>query len=216
MHPVTKISGGGLPGSSLGQLIARGDRRSYRRGTILINEGDQGDALFVVLSGRVKVYSVDERGREITYGVYGEGETLGEMSLDGGRRSASVVTVEPTVCAMISRDVLRSHIEAHPEFAFELISKVIERARLATRTARNMALLDVYGRLVELLESLATATPDGKRIITERLTHAELANRVGCSREMISRLMKDLRSGGYLLVSGKTWLLPRQSLPSRW
>lgn len=206
----------GPAGGSLAQLIARGEHRRYRRGTVLINEGEQGDALFVVVSGRVKVYSVDDRGREITYGVYGSGETIGEMSLDGGPRSASVVTVEPTICAMISRGQLLTHIEAYPEFAFTLIRKVIERARLATRTARNMALLDVYGRLVNLLESAATTRADGTRIIAERLTHAALANRVGCSREMISRLMKDLRSGDYLVEEGDSWVLPRQSLPSRW
>jgi CRP/FNR family cyclic AMP-dependent transcriptional regulator len=138
------------------------------------------------------------------------------MSLDGGPRSASVVTIEPTLCAMVTRSKLLSHIEKCPEFALYLLTKVIERARLATRSARNMALLDVYGRVVELLESLATDRPDGMRVIVERLTHVAVANRVGCSREMISRLLKDLRSGGYLVVEGNSWVLPRRSLPSRW
>ncbi len=202
--------------NSIPDLVALGEQRRYRRGTIFINEGEQGNALFVIVSGRVKVYSVDDRGRELTFGVYGAGETIGEMSLDGGPRSASVVTIEPTVCAMVTRTKLLSHIEKHPEFALYLLTKVIERARLATRSARNMALLDVYGRVVELLESLATRRPDGIRVIDERLTHASIANRVGCSREMISRLLKDLRSGGYLVAEGKSWILPRQSLPARW
>lgn len=206
----------GLQGGSIPELIALGEPRRYRRGTIFINEGEQGDSLFVIVSGRVKVYSVDDRGREIIYGVYGAGETMGEMSLDGGPRSANVVTVEPTLCAMVTRTKLLSHIEKHPEFAFYLLTKVIERARLATRSARNMALLDVYGRVVALLEPLATTRPDGTRIIAERLTHAAVANRVGCSREMISRLLKDLRSGGYLVEEGPSWILPRRSLPSRW
>jgi CRP/FNR family cyclic AMP-dependent transcriptional regulator len=206
----------GLTPESIARLIALGEHRRYRRGTVLINEGDQGDALFVIVSGRVKVYSVDDRDREITYGFCGPGDAIGEMSLDGSPRSASVITVEPTVCAMITHQQLLAHIEAYPTFAFELLTTIIQRARMATRSARNLALLDVYGRLVNLLESLATPRDDGTRIIAERLTHAELANRVGCSREMISRLVKDLRSGHYLMEEGASWILPRQSLPARW
>ena len=106
-------------------------------------------------------YSADERGREIVYGVYGPGEYLGEMSLDGGPRSASVVALEPTVCAVITRHTLHEHIAAHPAFAFELLARVIRRARLATQSARNMALLDVYGRVARLLEGLAAPQADG-------------------------------------------------------
>ena len=197
-------------------LAARGEPRRYRKGTLLITEGDHGDTLFIVLSGRVKAFSTDERDREIVYGVYGAGEYLGEMSLDGGPRSASVITLEPTVCVVITRHTLREHIAANPEFAFELIARVIHRARVATQSARSMALLDVYGRVVQLLDELATAPqPDGRRLIAERLTHAEIASRVGCSREMVSRLLKDLEGGGYLTVErGRIWLNRR--LPPHW
>ncbi|MGY4831738.1 Crp/Fnr family transcriptional regulator [Sphaerotilaceae bacterium SBD11-9] len=196
-------------------LVARGEPRRYRKGTLLIQEGDIGDTLFIVLSGRVKSFSSDERNREIVYGVYGPGEYLGEMSLDGGPRSASVITLEATVCAVITRKTLREHIAANPEFAFELLSRVIRRARLATQSARSMALLDVYGRVVKLLDELAQPEPDGTRFIAERLTHAELAARVGCSREMISRLLKDLERGGYLVQQERRLVLPR-ALPARW
>ena len=80
-------------------LAERGIVRSYRKGTVLIEEGDRGDTLYVLLSGRVRVYSSNEAGREVSYGVYGAGEYLGEMSLDGGPRSASVITLEPTACS---------------------------------------------------------------------------------------------------------------------
>ena len=196
-------------------LAARGEPRRYRKGTLLISEGDHGDTLFIVLSGRVKAFSTDERDREIVYGVYGAGEYLGEMSLDGGPRSASVITLEPTVCVVITRHTLREHIAANPEFAFELIARVIHRARVATQSARSMALLDVYGRVVQLLDELAAPQPDGRRLIAERLTHAEIASRVGCSREMVSRLLKDLERGGHLLSAGSGWGLPRR-LPPHW
>ena len=204
-----------LPNGGLARLVANGPQRRYRKGMHLINEGEHGDTLFVILSGRVRAYSVDLRDREITYGVYGPGETLGEMSLDGGPRSASVVALEPTCCAVVTRETLLVHIASHPEFALELLAKVIARARMATLSARNMALLDVYGRVIQLLETLAVAQPDGTRLIEERLTHAEIASRVGCSREMVSRLMKDLEVGAYVRSEQRRLLLLRQ-LPSRW
>lgn len=200
---------------SLRTLVARGEPRRYRKGTLLIQEGDVGETLFIVLSGRVQAFSTDERDREIVYGVYGPGEYMGEMSLDGGPRSASVITLEPTVCAVITRTTLREHIAANPEFAFELLNRVIQRARIATDNARSLALLDVYGRLAKVLNASATAMVDGRPAIPQRLTHQELANRVGSSREMISRLMKDLERGGYVATEGSQLILLRP-LPAGW
>jgi CRP/FNR family cyclic AMP-dependent transcriptional regulator len=200
---------------SVQTLAARGVEKSYPKGTLLIHEGDVGEMLFIVRAGRVKAYSTDDGEREIVYGVYGPGEYIGEMSLDGGPRSASVVTLEPTRCVLISRATLREHIAQHPDFAFELLGRVIRRARMATLSARNMALLDVYGRVVKLLDELAQPLPDGRRQISPRPTHADMAHRVGCSREMVSRLMKDLEQGGYVLPQGKTWLIQRP-MPARW
>lgn len=193
-------------------LARRGTLRRYRKGTLLIQEGDFSDTLFIVLSGRVKAFSIDDRDREITYGTYGPGEYLGEMSLDGGPRSASVITLEATSCVVVPRATLRDHITAHPDFAFELIKRVIRRARLATDSARNLALLDVYGRLIRVLNTLAEGDP---RRIAVRPTHQELANRVGASREMISKLMKDLQRGGYVENDGAGMVIVRP-LPSSW
>jgi CRP/FNR family cyclic AMP-dependent transcriptional regulator len=200
---------------SLGLLSARGEQRRYRKGVLLIQEGDHGDTLFILLSGRVKAFSMDDRDREIVYGVYGPGEYLGEMSLDGGPRSASIITLEPTVCSVVTRHTLRQHIAERPEFAFELISRVIHRARLATQSARSLALLDVYGRVAQLLTDLAVTQPNGTRVILERLTHQEIASRVGCSREMVSRLLKDLDAGGHIAVS-RTQIVLKRPLPARW
>jgi CRP/FNR family transcriptional regulator, cyclic AMP receptor protein len=151
----------------------------------------------------------------VVYGVYGPGDYFGEMSLDGGPRSASVMVETTCTCAVLTRQTLREHIKAEPEFAFELMARVIRRARLATQSARSMALLDVYERMVQLLESLAVAQPDGAWLVGERLTHADVAARLGCSREMVSRLMKDLENGGFLShCDKKLWINKR--LPKRW
>jgi CRP/FNR family cyclic AMP-dependent transcriptional regulator len=200
---------------ALRALARRGEIRRYRKNTLLIEEGDHGDTLYLILAGRLRSYASGDKGREITYGVYGPGEYLGEMSLDGGPRSANVITLEASTCAVITRTTLLQHIAEHPEFAFELIAKVIRRARAATLSAKQLALNDVYGRLVLLLDGLAAAQPDGTRLIEERLTHQELAHRLGCSREMVSRLMKDLELGGYLHTQPRQWQLLRP-LPARW
>jgi CRP/FNR family transcriptional regulator, cyclic AMP receptor protein len=196
-------------------LAQRGTFKRYRKGHLLIEEGDQGDALYIILSGRVRVYNTGEKGRELTLGSYGAGEYLGEISLDGGPRSASVETTEACECVIVTKQTLLQYIAEHPEFALELIAKVARRARVATLSAKQLALNDVYGRLVLLLNGLAAEQPDGTRLITERLTHQEMANRLGCSREMVSRLMKDLEGGGYLSVGARAMTLLRP-LPARW
>jgi CRP/FNR family cyclic AMP-dependent transcriptional regulator len=200
---------------SLRALARRGEIRRYRKGTVLIEEGDRGETLYIILSGRLRAYASGPSGREITFGVYGPGDYLGEMSLDGGPRSASVVTLEATQCAVVTRHTLREFIAEHPEFAFELLAKVIRRARAATVGAKQLALNDVYGRLVALLNGQSVPRADGQREITERLTHRDMAERLGCSREMVSRLMKDLETGGYVESTGAS-LLMKKPLPARW
>ncbi|MBB2483655.1 Crp/Fnr family transcriptional regulator [Mitsuaria sp. WAJ17] len=197
----------GLP-VLLQRLAARGVERSYRKGTLLIEEGSQGDTLYLVLSGQLRVFSCDHRGREITYGVYGAGEYVGEMSLDGGPRSASVITESPCRCVLLTRASLLEHIRAEPEFALELITKIIQRARAATLSTKQLALNDVYGRLKHLLED--------PELAHQRLTHQAMAQRLGCSREMISKLIKDLELGGYLVKAERGRYERVRNLPARW
>lgn len=209
-----------LPGASpaLRALAARGSARRFRRGQVVIQEGDDGDTLFIVLAGRLRVFSAHEdNGREITLGSYGPGEYVGELSLDGGRRSASVEAVEPTRCAMVTRATLQAFIAERPEFAFELLAKVIARTRAATLTARQLALNDVYGRLRHLLLSESVPAADGTRVLRAPLTHREIAQRIGCSREMVSRLMKDLDRGGFVAAGrAPPALRLLRPLPGRW
>lgn len=200
---------------SVAALAARGEVRRFRKGALLIQEGDLGDTLYIVLSGRLRAFTFGENGRAFTYGTYGVGEFVGEMSLDGGVRSASVEALETSTCAVITRQTLLLHIADQPDFALELIAKVIRRARAATLNAKQMALNDVYGRLKLLLEALAEPQPDGSLWIAERPTHQEMADQLGCTREMVSRVMKDLTAGGYVFIEGKGLRL-RGRLPPRW
>ena len=195
---------------SLRQLAASGIARSYRKGVVLIEESSLGDNLYLIVSGSLRAFSSDLRGREITYGVYGPGEYVGEMSLDGGPRSASVITEEGSRLVMVTRASLLTHISEQPEFAFELLTKVIRRARSATLSTKQLALNDVYGRLKNLVDDL---TREGQHLA---LTHQGMAQRLGCSREMVSKLVKDLELGGYLrrIAAGQYQRL--KSLPARW
>jgi CRP/FNR family cyclic AMP-dependent transcriptional regulator len=203
-------------GGHLRELAARGSPRRWRRGSLLIEEGEHGDELYIILSGRLRVFSRDEREREITHGHYGPGEYVGEMSLDGGPRSASVECVEPATGVLVTRHQLLAYIAERPEFALELLAKVIRRARAATLNAKQLALNDVYGRLRQLLNSLAAQpAPHGRRRIAARPTHQEMAAQLGCSREMVSRLLKDLTRGGYLELDDRGLLITRE-LPMRW
>lgn len=196
-------------------LARRGVPRIYRKNAVLINEGESGGSLFVLLKGSVKVFSMDESGREITYGTVHAGDYFGEMSLDGGPRSASVMTLEPCTCAVLSRSDVSEHLAEEPEFAINLVVQVIRRARSATETARKMALLDVYGRLVALLDECRGDAAEGSATTLESITHQDIANRVGASREMVSRLLKDLEKGGYIELGIRRITLLKK-LPSRW
>ena len=196
-------------------LAGIGMRREFRKGSLLIHEGDEGDALFVILSGRVKVFANDSHEREVTYGVYGPGTYFGEMSLDGGPRSASVITLEPTECAVVARHSLRDYMLQHPEFSLHLLITVIHRCRQSTRIARSLALDDVYSRLIHFLNEQSRSQADGTVQIPERMTHQEIASRIGASREMVSRVLKDLDAGGYLATQDHR-LTILGKLPERW
>jgi CRP/FNR family transcriptional regulator, cyclic AMP receptor protein len=201
--------------AGIGRLAARGIVRSYRKNTIILNEGEPGDSLFVLLQGQVKVYATDENGREITYGTIQAGDYFGEMSLDGGPRSASVMTLEPCLCALVSRAAVQKHLADEPEFAFQLVTQVIRRARSATETARQMALLDVYGRVIHMLEGEQGPASTMAPVQLTQITHQQIASRVGASREMVSRLLKDLEKGGYVELGIKRITL-KKKLPARW
>jgi CRP/FNR family transcriptional regulator, cyclic AMP receptor protein len=205
---------GPLPPETLKALASSSIARRFPKNAVLIHEGEQGDSLFIVLSGRLKVYASNSAGKEIVIDFHGPGECVGEMSLDGSPRSASVMTTEPTTCAIVSRTQFRDFLHEHPGFALYLIGKLIQRARRATENVKSLALSDVYGRLVRLLTELARDV-DGRLVVAEKLTQQQIAERVGSSRDMITRLMKDLVAGGYLSVEERTIVILKRP-PAAW
>lgn len=188
--------------------------RSFPRNAVVLNEGDRTDSLYVILAGKVKVYLADDEGKEVTLSTQGPGEYFGELVLDAGPRSASVMTLEPSRFAVVTKEQFTAFLGAHPEFTTQLIGKLIRLARTLTNNVRSLALLDVYGRVARLLLDM-TVERDGKRVVREKLTQQEIANRVGASREMISLILKDLTLGGYISVADRTITVNKEP-PRHW
>ncbi|QDA56769.1 Crp/Fnr family transcriptional regulator [Thermomonas aquatica] len=186
-----------IPQDLLEQLLTAGDTRRYAIGDILFHQGDASDALYVLLSGRLRVYSGNANGREVVYNVLEAGDTFGELLLDGGPRSASVQAVAESECLVIKGDALRTLIRTCPDLAERLMLRLIARLRHATRTIHSLALEGVFERVVALLEENASGG-DGTRRIPLLLTQQEIANRVGATREMVNHVMQRLRRNGYL------------------
>ncbi|MBS7807333.1 cyclic nucleotide-binding domain-containing protein [Variovorax sp. PCZ-1] len=201
---------------SIARLAESGVIRSYKKKSIIISEGDSGDTLLVLLEGSVRVFGQDGNGKEVTYGHIDAPSYFGEMSLDGGPRSASIEATTACKCAVITRERVRASLATSPELATELITKIIARARAATDTVRSLALKDAYGRLREVLEHLAIEPDEnGHRKIKSGTTHASLALQIGTSREMVSKILRDLETGGYVRTEGRNMTLVK-ALPRHW
>ena len=203
-----------LSDADLMAVGAHGISRSYPRNTIIVSEGDQTDSLYVILEGKVKVFVSDGAGREMVLSTQGPGEYFGEMSLYEGPRSASIMTLEASRFLVVPKKDFSEFVAKNPGFALHLIEKLIQRARALTASVKSLALMDVYGRVARLLLELAEEK-DGMRVITQRLTQQEIASRIGASREMVSRILKDLAQGGYLTQSRTGFVLHRKP-PEHW
>jgi CRP/FNR family cyclic AMP-dependent transcriptional regulator len=204
----------GLTEAEVQALCARARRLSVPAKTIVVSEGDRSDSVFVIESGQVKVFLHGEDGKEVVLNVMGPGEYFGDLSVDDGVRSASVATLEPSRLHVVSRDEFRRFLGANPDFALRLIGRLMRRVRVLTGSVRNLALLDVYGRVAHLLTGLAIEQ-DGRLVVPGKLTQKDVADRVGASREMVSRIFKELVSGGYVTVERRQIAILRP-LPARW
>jgi CRP/FNR family transcriptional regulator, cyclic AMP receptor protein len=181
----------GLGQADLDALAVLLRERRYPRGSIVLAQGDPGDALFLIGEGQVKVAVLSEDGREVILSVLGPGGVFGEMSLlDDEPRSAHVIAMTDAVLLQLRRDDFRTRLRASPDLAVALRGELSRRLRRADEAITGLALLDVNGRIASLLLDLARQE-DGTRI-TRRLTHATIGQMVGASRETVSRTMRSL------------------------
>lgn len=203
-----------LSEADLMAMGSHGIARSYPKNTIIVTEGDTTDSLYIILEGRVKAFVSDGEGHDMVLSTQGPGEYFGEMALDEGPRSASIMTLEPSRFLVVQKNDLRDFVMKNPAFALSLIEKLIHRARSLTASVKSLALMDVYGRVARLLLELAEET-EGTLTISQHLTQQEIASRIGASREMVSRILKDLSSGGYLTHS-RTGIVLHRKPPEHW
>jgi CRP/FNR family cyclic AMP-dependent transcriptional regulator len=205
----------GLPQESIDQLLSGGVQRTYPKNSVIINEGDEATSLYIVLSGRLKVYRADADGKEFILDTLTEGEHFGELALvDDEPRSASVATLEPCKLLVLSKASFHESLTGNPELAAHLIRWLAGKVRRLTDSTYLIATRDVFGRLRALVTE--RAKPKGGAMVMEHLTHQEIASRIGCTREMVSRIMRDLVTGGYLEIDTDHRILVRKQLPQSW
>ena len=196
-----------FPEEQLRMLTTMVARRSASRGTTIMAGGDATDSLYIVLSGRLKVMMSDSDGKEVILSILGPGEFFGEMGLiDDEPRSASVVTIEPCELLSISKRDFKKCLVDNSEMSMAVMRGLVRRLREADRKIGSLALLDVYGRVARLLLDMAENV-NGEKIVTKRLPKQDIAKMIGASREMVSRVMKDLQTGGYIEVRGSSIVL---------
>lgn len=195
-------------------LAERGDVRRVLSGEILIQEGDLSESLFILLSGQLKVFTQDERGREVIYNTLDAGEVLGEMFLDGGPRSASVKAISPAECIEVRGTEIRDFMRTYPGFSEALVVQLIERLRFATLQIRSLALDGVSARTLALINDLAI-TASGRRLLPRAITQQQIASRIGATREMVNHVFRELIKAGYLVRDEHAGWLITKPLPKR-
>jgi len=193
-----------LPDSQLALLTSVVSRRSFPRGTTVIAAGDSTDSLYVVISGRLKVMMSDDEGREVILSMLGPNEYFGEMALiDDSPRSASVITLEPCELLVLAKRDFKKCVAENFEMSMTLMRGLVKRLREADQKIGSLALMDVYGRVARLLLEMSEDI-DGQQVVTRKVAKQDIAKMIGASREMVSRVMKDLQSGGFIEVRGNS------------
>ena len=202
--------------AQLSQLLTCVQHRSYPRNAFILRAGEETDALYLVLSGRVKVLIPDEEGHEVILSIIGPQEYFGEMGLlDDLTRSASVETLESCEMLRLSKAGFTNILKDNFELAMLIIRNLVKRLREADRKIESLALIDVYGRVARLLIDMAKNL-DGKWVVEHAPPKQEIARMIGASREMVSRVVKDLHGKGLIRAEKRRiYVLDKQSMQKR-
>jgi CRP/FNR family cyclic AMP-dependent transcriptional regulator len=199
-----------LPSTQLVLLTQVLLRKPYPKNSTVVAAGDPADALYVVISGRLKVMMSDKEGREVILAILSQGDFFGEMGLiDQAPRSATVVTIEPCELLTITQADFTKCLQKNFELTMNVILGLVKRLREADKKIGSLALMDVCGRVARLLMEMAE-TIDGQKVVT-KLPKQQIAKMVGATREMVSRVMKEMETGGHIEVRARQILL-RESL----
>ncbi len=199
---------------SISELATLGAHQTYPARTLLIREGEEGTSLFVLLEGRVRIFTENAEGERFVFGSFGPGTLFGETALDGGPRTASAETLTPCVCAIVPHAVICQRIASEPAFAMALVTELITRSRANTKRLKSLALESSYQRFRSLLER-ESELRDGQRRLGREWTQQAIASQIGSSRDMVTRIYRELLKGGYIAREGRETLLLKP-LPLGW
>lgn len=198
----------GLDDVELEKLSRVAARKRVARGASVVRAGESTDSLYILLSGRAKVTNTDEDGREIILAWLGPSEFFGEMGLlDGSPRSATVVAAEACELLFISKDAFQRCLQDNFQVAQKLMKILVQRLREADRKIESLALLDVYGRVARLLLDMSEVV-DGNRVVKKKISKQDMAKMIGASREMVSKVMRDLELRGYIRYDNDLLVIP--------
>ena len=185
----------------LARVVAR---KSYARGSLILGAGDPTDSLYILISGRIKVFMSDLDGKEVILSILGPNDFFGEMGLiDNNPRSANVVALEPCELICISEPDFKRCLAANFDMAMTVMRGLVKRLREADNQIGSLALMDVFGRVARLLLETAEVI-GGEKVVTKKLSKQDIARMIGASREMVSRVMKHLQEAGYIEVRADT------------
>lgn len=204
----------GLSPEAVAKIESRAVARNYPRNAVVISEGDEATSMFIIVSGSVKIYHTEADGKETIHNTQGPGDHFGELALvDDAPRSASVMTQEASRLLVLSKAAFKECLEESPEVGYHLVQTLARQVRRLTENV-NMMSRDVYGRIRTLLMSLSVER-DGVLMIDHPMTQQDIANRIASSREMVSRVLKELTDGGYIAVPDKRIVI-KKKLPLNW
>jgi CRP/FNR family cyclic AMP-dependent transcriptional regulator len=175
--------------------------RGVPRNTTVLHAGDQTDNVYLILVGVMKVLISDEQGREAILSMLGPGDLFGEMGvIDDHPRSATVTTVEPCELIVITKSDFKRCLAENFDVSLYIMRSLVHRLRTADRKIESLALMDVYGRVARVLLDMAEAE-DGSMVVKRKVSKQDIAKMIGASREMVSRVMRDLQDR-HLITEG--------------
>lgn len=204
----------GLDDAVIAQVASQVVVREFPRHSIVVTQGDETDSLYIIMQGKVDVFLQNDKGKEIIINSLGESDAFGELAPLGGiPRQASIITTENSLLLVISRQLFMDTLLTKPAISMRIINRLISLIQDLTEEVSSLALEDVYNRVVRVLYKHAEEI--GDKLVTEKLTQQDIALRVGATREMVHRILKELKTGGYISIEGKHITIEKK-LPPGW
>ena len=204
----------GLDDADIEQVASQVITRQYPKNSLVVSQGDDTDSLYVIIEGKVDVFLQNDKGKEIIINTLTECDSFGELAPLGGiPRQASIITTENSLMGVISRQVFMDTLLSKPTISMRIIELLIQLIQDLTEEVSSLALEDVYNRVVRILYKHAEEV--GEKLVTEKLTQQDIALRVGATREMVHRILKELKTGGYISIEGKHITIEKK-LPPGW